>query len=61
MGTTTTAPDLMTPKEVAVMLRTTEGSLATRRNRGSGPRFLRAGRRILYARADVLAWLQEDA
>lgn len=61
VGTETTVPDLMTPKEVAAMLRTTEGSLATRRNRGSGPRFLRAGRRILYARADVLAWLQEDA
>lgn len=58
MGTTTTAPDLMTPKEVAAMLRTTEGSLATRRNRGTGPKFLRAGRRILYSRADVVAWLQ---
>ena len=61
MGTTTTADDLMTPKEVAGMLRTTEGSLATRRNRGTGPKFLRAGRRILYRRGAVEAWLQEDA
>ena len=61
MGTETTDPNLMTPPEVAVMLRTTVGALAQHRNRGSGPAFVRAGRRILYPRANVMDWLQEVA
>lgn len=61
MGTETNDLDFMTPPEVAVMLRTTVGALAQHRNRGSGPKFVRAGRRVLYQRTDVLAWLQEGA
>lgn len=61
MGTETNDPNLMTPPEVAVMLRTSVGALAQHRSRGSGPKFLRAGRRVLYRRGAVEAWLQEDA
>ncbi|WP_368664936.1 helix-turn-helix domain-containing protein [Mycobacterium sp. E3298] len=53
-------PELLTPAETAELLRTTTNSLSQDRYLGRGVRFIRAGRRILYARADVLAYLEAN-
>jgi hypothetical protein len=50
-------PEFMTPKETAQVVRKTEGTLATDRYLDRGIPYHRAGRKILYARADVLAYL----
>ena len=49
---------LLTPKEVAPIFHTTARSLAVMRClRRDHPPYLKIGRKILYRRADVLAWL----
>lgn len=50
-------PELLTPDETAQVLRTTAGSLASLRYRGGGPAFRKLGRRVLYARADLDAYV----
>ncbi len=50
-------PKLLTPREAARVLRTTTNTLAQDRYLGRGVPFIKAGRRILYAQADVLAYL----
>ena len=51
-------PEMLTPREVADLLRTTPHCLAVSRCcRRPTPPYLRIGRRILYRRADVEAWL----
>lgn len=50
--------ELATPAEVAKALHTTTASLAQKRYRGDGPRFVRAGRRrVLYRWADIEEWI----
>lgn len=49
---------LATPKQVAAYLHTSEGSLAQQRYKGTGPRFIRVGRRILYRWDDVHAYIE---
>lgn len=51
--------DLLTAPETATILRTTTAALASHRHRGTGPDFVRAGRRILYRRGAVEAWLRD--
>ena len=51
--------DLMTAQETATILRTTTAALAAHRHRGTGPDFVRAGRRILYRRGAVESWLRD--
>jgi hypothetical protein len=53
-------PAFLMPAELAELLRTTTNSLSQDRYLGRGVPFIRAGRRILYARADVLAYLQAN-
>ncbi len=53
-------PEFLTPAELAQLLRTTTNSLSQDRYLGRGVRFIRAGRRILYARSDVLAYLEAN-
>jgi predicted DNA-binding transcriptional regulator AlpA len=50
--------DLMTAPETGEVLRTPEATLAYWRHIGYGPRFMKVGRRVLYRRADVEAWLE---
>ena len=50
-------PELLTPREAARYLRTTANTLAQDRYLGRGVPFIKAGKRVLYARADVLAYL----
>jgi hypothetical protein len=51
-------PFLRTP-EVAKLMRKSTNSVVQDRYLGLGPRYIRDGRRILYAKADVIAYLRE--
>lgn len=52
----------MTAKEGAEYARTTVGNLAQLRYRGEAPRFHRVGgRKVLYDRADLDAWIEGEA
>ena len=49
---------LLTPREVAEILRTSPGHLANQRMHGEGPPFLKFERRVLYDERDLDEWLQ---
>lgn len=53
-------PPLLTPPELAELRRTTINSLAQERYLGRGVPFIKDGRRILYARSDVLDYLERN-
>lgn len=57
------AMDLLTPDEVAELLRTSPGTLRYWRHVGIGPPSFKLGRRVKYRRADLEAWVdaQHDA
>jgi predicted DNA-binding transcriptional regulator AlpA len=48
----------MTLPEVAAMTRKPEATLYGYRHRGLGPRSFRLGRRVMYRRQDVIAWIE---
>jgi hypothetical protein len=50
---------LLLAAEVAEHRRTTTGKLAVERHRGTGPRLIRDGRRVLYKAGDLAEWLAE--
>lgn len=53
--------DLMTTAEVAEYLKTPEATLRFYRHQGTGPRSFRmGGRRVMYRRQDVDAWLMQQ-
>jgi DNA-binding transcriptional MerR regulator len=52
--------DLLTEDEAARLLRVAPRSLRRWRAIGTGPPYTRAGRRVLYRRAAVLKWLQDN-
>jgi excisionase family DNA binding protein len=57
-------PELLTITEAADVLRTPVATLRYWRHLGTGPRSLRLGRRVLYRRDDLRAWIEaqrEDA
>ncbi|MFZ0716525.1 helix-turn-helix transcriptional regulator [Mycobacterium sp.] len=56
-STRVVSDDLGTPEEVAVYLKTTETGLAQMRYRGTGPKFIKRGSRVLYRWSDVTAYL----
>ncbi len=53
-------PVIITPPELAEFLRTTVNSLAQDRYLGRGVPFIRVGRRVRYARSDVLTYLEAN-
>jgi len=54
--------EIMTAEELGEFLgHVSEGTLGNWRYKGHGPRFYKAGRRVLYRKADVLAWLEQNA
>lgn len=53
-------PETAIPAQVAEFLHTTVENLAQHRYRGTGPKFIKAGRRVLYRWADVNAWLDAN-
>ena len=52
--------ELATPKQVAQALYTTEAGLAQMRFRGTGPKFVKVVRRVLYRWSDVRAYLDAN-
>lgn len=60
MAVTLDNPDaLLLSREVAEIRRMTDNALRQERWRGTGPRFIRDGRRrVLYRAGDVSAWLE---
>ncbi len=52
-------PEVMTRAEVAEFTRISLPTLARWAMEGKGPKYRRAGGRVLYMRADVLAWLND--
>jgi len=51
-------PEVATRAEVSAYTRVSIPTLARWAGEGRGPRFRRAGGRVLYLRADVTAWLE---
>ncbi len=49
--------DLLTLDEVAQLYRTPPATLRYWRHQGSGPKSFKLGRRVMYRKADVEAWL----
>jgi predicted DNA-binding transcriptional regulator AlpA len=49
--------ELMTLAEVAELTRTPASTLRYWRHMGVGPRSAKLGRRVVYLRTDVLAWI----
>ncbi len=49
-----------TPNEVAAFLKQSTAALAQDRYRGTGPKFIKHGRRVLYRWSDVLAYLDAN-
>lgn len=52
-----TAPELLTTAEVADLVRATPSTVRFWRHAGTGPAGFKVGRRVLYRRADVEAWI----
>jgi len=52
--------DLMTVTEVADMCRTTAHTVYYWLQTGKGPRSMKVGRKRLYRREDVVAWLESQ-
>ncbi|WP_145013436.1 helix-turn-helix transcriptional regulator [Mycobacterium marseillense] len=52
--------DTAPPGEVAKALFTSEAGLAQMRYRGTGPKFVKVGRRVLYRWSDVHAYLDAN-
>ena len=51
--------DLLTTAEVAAITRAPDSTLRYWRHCGTGPRSFRLGRRVVYRRHDVEAWLKD--
>ncbi len=60
MGTIPADLDIALPGEVAALLDTTPEGLAQMRYRGTGPRFVKRGRRVLYRWSDVRKYLEAN-
>lgn len=52
--------DTAFPSEVAPILGTTEAGLAQMRYRGTGPKFCKVGRKVLYRWSDVRDYLEAN-
>jgi hypothetical protein len=54
------ADELLTPAQLAEILHATETGLAQQRFRGTVPKFVKRGSRVLYRWSDVSAYLDEQ-
>jgi excisionase family DNA binding protein len=52
--------ELLTETETAALLHVSVRTLRRWRQQGSGPPAHKAGRRVLYAKGEVLAWLRRE-
>ena len=55
-ATPNSEPEYLTTREAAALLRTSTDTLERMRARGDGPPWRRVGRRVLYSRAELLAY-----
>ena len=60
MTAANTGAELATPQEVAAYRRTTVGQLSNERYQGTGPDYVKLGRRIYYYWEDVYAHVQAN-
>jgi hypothetical protein len=61
MATTIPADlDIGLPKQVAEVLYTSEDGLTQMRYRGTGPKFIKVGKKVLYRWSDVRAYLDAN-
>jgi len=54
-------PSLLTPGEVAILLRTSKKAVYAMIERGQLPGVVRIGRRVLVQEADLLDWLRQKS
>jgi excisionase family DNA binding protein len=54
-------PELLTIDEAADLVRAPVATLRCWRHRNTGPRSFRLGRRVLYRRDDLNAWINTNA
>lgn len=54
---TTNVDELLTTAEVADIVRAPAGTLRYWRHRGIGPRHFKIGRRVVYRRSELEAWI----
>jgi excisionase family DNA binding protein len=52
--------DFLTTVEAADLLRVPDGTLRYWRHLGTGPRSARLGRKVVYLRADLDAWIGQE-
>ena len=50
--------DLLTADDLADTIRVSKRTIIRWRSEGRGPAYVKAGHRVLYKRADVMAWLE---
>jgi len=55
-----TENDYLDTNETADLVRRPASTLAYWRHRGEGPPYAKVGKRVLYRREDVEAWLEEQ-
>ncbi len=60
MSPPTEIPRLLSAKEAADVLLTSEGALAALRYRGAGPKFRKLGHRVAYAVQDLRDYIDSD-
>lgn len=53
----TTIPEMLTDKQVGDIVHMKPSSLAQMRYKGTGPKFVKLGSRVLYRREDVIDWI----
>ena len=51
--------DYLTTEELAEVTRSPKGTVGYWRHIGYGPKGIKVGKRVLYRRADVEAWLEQ--
>ena len=56
-----TSSPLLTPDEAAAWLRSSERTLERWRSEGTGPLFVRLGRRVAYRLNDLETWVAQQA
>lgn len=58
--TTTTVPVMINQQQLAEMLGKSIKWAERARHEGNGPKFIKAGRSVLYRTSDVLEWLESN-
>jgi predicted DNA-binding transcriptional regulator AlpA len=53
--------EFLTTKEAAAFLKLAPQTLNNWRNLGNGPKFRKFGRRVVYARSELMAWADQGA